>query len=108
MRHPVDRGRQEVTIFADLGGILAPNEVGLDRFLVKHVHDVLMNERSKDTKSRERLQTLVEKLGAGVRKPNITFLRDGGDVIHDGNKTPLLSTICTSPPTKSISAFLSP
>ncbi len=78
---------EQMTIFGDLGGILAPEEVGLDKYLVKQVRAVLMNESCKDVKSRQRFHTLVAELTADSLKPNITLLRDGRDIIYDGNKT---------------------
>jgi hypothetical protein len=77
----------QVTIFENLGGVLAKNQVGMQRFLVRHVWDALMDARSTDVKSREQMKAIYQTLVAGAMTPNVTLIRDAGDIVIDGNKT---------------------
>ncbi len=78
---------QQRTIFSDLGGVLSTTEYGIDKFLVRHVPDVLLLDNCADVAARLALQGIRAALAAQVLNPRITILRTTGDMIVDGNKT---------------------
>lgn len=77
----------QVTIFGNLDDAWAKKEVGSEKFLVKHVRNVLLNPKCTDSKSRERLKSIEQALSDRAMTPNITVLRGQPDMIIDGNKT---------------------
>jgi hypothetical protein len=72
------------SIFGNLDDIYAKDEVGLDTFLIRHVHPVLLDQRCGDERSRTKIKAIEAGLQDGSIKPNITI---EGNMVIDGNKT---------------------
>ncbi len=72
------------SIFGNLDDIHAKDEVGLDKFLIRHVRSVLLDQRCGDERSRTKIKAIEAGLRDGSIKPNITI---EGDMVIDGNKT---------------------
>lgn len=82
------------TIFGDLGGIIAIDETGRQRFLVQEVYAALHDPRCRDARSRKTVDAMVNSLEAGAFTPNITIARaalaltgDNDPIVVDGNKS---------------------
>lgn len=83
----IDGLGDQVSIFSNLDGIFASKEVGLPKFRVRHVRDILLDQRCSDVTSRERLESIEQGLRAGALTPNMTFLVGNPTILIDGNKT---------------------
>ena len=77
----------QTSIFSNLDGLYAYLEVGLEKFRVRDVRSMLVDDRCDDHESRERLAFIEQGLQIGTLDPNITFLAQNGLIIIDGNKT---------------------
>src|SRR6266849_8135248 len=72
------------SVFGNLDDIYAKAEVGRDKFSVRHVRAVLLDERCGDARSRAKIKAIEAGLRDGSIKPNITI---EGNMVIDGNKT---------------------
>lgn len=71
-----------------LGNIVAKKEYGIDRFLIKHIFEVLENPRCNDANSLQRVKYFLSKLEKNQFYPIITlYSYSAEEYLLDGNKS---------------------